>query len=467
MIERLTTLALIGLTLVACAAPRPPATRPVQTGQGGLWLYLRPPAGDAARLAFEIGAIRALGADGDSVELTVGLSSLGGGLDRERLLALGGLPPGRYRGLELSVISASVAAGRGRADLLVPDSPVLTDVDFTVRRRGGTVLSLELRYREPVGAGFEFRPDLVAAVPAQPAVDLIGLVASRGADTVSMFNKISGQVFAVVPTGKAPGGIALDQLRRRAYVAVSGEDAVEVIDLQQAAVIERLQLGSGDAPEELVLTRDGRTLLAVNRGSSTVSFIDVAGPVEIDRLAVGNGPGSLLLDPIRERVYVFSTLSDTISVLDLARRASVATLATDAQPLRGAFNRAGDRLYVIHRSSPYFTVVDPVTLSTLNRVYTGTGATALTVDPRTDRIQLARIGSGTIDIYDPLTLLPVDFIAVAGDVEHMVIDEDNNDLHLVTPRSATVRVMRLGNQQERTAIDVGTAPFRIALMGER
>jgi DNA-binding beta-propeller fold protein YncE len=461
-------LALAGFALAAgCATARRPAAGPMEAGQGGVWIYLNPLADDAARLEFTLESIAALAADGAVVPLELRLSTIGREVDRERLLAAGTLPPGSYRALELGVSAAAVGGGDGRADLLVPDGPLRVDAEFTVRRRSGTVLSLELRYRDPAGAGFEFRPALAAAVPAPPAVDLIGLVSSREAHTVSMFNKLSGRVFAVVPTGREPGGIALDRLRRLAYVAISGEDAVEVIDLQQRIVVERLQLGSGDAPEELVLTRDGRALISVNRGSGTVSFIDVGGPVEVDRVAVGNGPGSLLLDPLRERLYVFNTLADTITVVDLTRRETVATLATDAQPLRGAFNREGDRLYVIHRSSPYFTVIDPATLSTVNRVYTGTGATALTVDPRTDRIQLARIASGTVDVYDPLTLLPVDFFGVEGDVEHMVIDRENNDLHLAIRRDDTVRVTRLGNQRERAAIDVGSGPFRIALMGER
>jgi DNA-binding beta-propeller fold protein YncE len=460
-------LTLTGLVIAGCAVTPQPTLRTIEPGQGALWVYLRPLAGDASRLELDVESIAALNADGTGIPLELQLSAVDRGVDRERLLAHGALSPGSYRALQLTVSTAALRRGGDRADLVVPATPLRIDVDFAVRRRAGTVVSLELRYREPVGAGFELDPDAVAAVPAQPAVDLIGLVSSREAHTVTMFDKLSGRVFAVVPTGRQPGGIALDPLRRLAYVAISGEDAVEVIDLQQRIVVERLQLGGGDAPEELVLTRDGRALITVNRGSATVSFIDVGGPVEVDRVAVGNGPGSLLLDPLRERLYVFNTLADTITIVDLTRRATVGTLATDAQPLRGAFNREGDRLYVIHRSSPYLTVIDPATLGTVNRIYTGTGATALTVDPRSDRILLARIAAATVDVYDPLTLLPVDFFAVEGDVEHMVIDRENNDLHLAIRRDDTVRVTGLGNQRERAAIDVPPGPFRIALMGER
>jgi len=68
--------------------------------------------------------------------------------------------------------------------------------------------------------------------------------------------------------------MALDQRTKRAYVALSGEDEVDVIDVANGEVVDRIKLSGGDRPRELALTPDGRTLLVVNTGSNTVSIID-------------------------------------------------------------------------------------------------------------------------------------------------------------------------------------------------
>ncbi len=65
---------------------------------------------------------------------------------------------------------------------------------------------------------------------------------------------------------------------------------IEVIDLQSHTIINRIRMNTGDKPSEAALTPDGRTLLVVNGGSNTVSFIDPASNFETSRINVGNRP---------------------------------------------------------------------------------------------------------------------------------------------------------------------------------
>ena len=210
-----------------------------------------------------------------------------------------------------------------------------------IARRKALVLSLKFRYRESVPGGIRFAPSFAAEVPGKLATGLIGLVTSRGTNTVTVFDKVSGKVAAVVPTGTSPAGMAMDPVLRRAYVALSGEDAVEAIDLLGMDVINRGPLAIGDHPEELALTPDGKTLLSANTGSNTVSVVDAASLVETKRIQVGNGPQSILIDRAGRRAYVFNTFSNTISVLDIGAGAVVATVATESGPVRGSSTGAG------------------------------------------------------------------------------------------------------------------------------
>ena len=343
----------------------------------------------------------------------------------------------------------------------------MTSFPFAIARKKALVVTLTFRYRESLPGGIRFAPSFAAEVPGKLATGLIGLVTSRRANTVTLFDKITGKVFAVVPTGTSPAGVDLDPVLRRAYVAISGEDAVEAIDLLGADVISRGQLVIGDRPEELALTPDRKTLLSANNGSNTVSVVDAASLVETRRVQVGNGPQSILVDRAGRRAYVCNTLSNTISVLDLGTLAVIATVATEAGPVRGDFNRSGNRLYVLHKYSPYLGVFDPMTLSLVRRVYVGSGGMALKVDPRTDLIYLARRGTGEVAIYDPFSFLPVDSYRTEGDASYLTIDGEGNNLSIVLPGTNSVRTVRLIGKGTASETEVGEDPYWVTLMGER
>jgi DNA-binding beta-propeller fold protein YncE len=336
---------------------------------------------------------------------------------------------------------------------------------------------------------------LSGEIPAVAATGLIGLVSCSKTDTVIMFDKATGRVFAVVPTGRGPRGIALSQSRRRAYVALAGDDAVEAIDLLEAAVVDRVQLRQGDAPVELVLTPEdaaepvfeydltpeetedlARTpkdpvLLTVNRGSDSVSYVDPEALFETGRVPVERGPSSLSLDRTGRRAFVFNSKSDTISILPvnsiLTRSDQVPSVAIESEPLRGHLNKAGDRLYVVHGSGPHLSIMDPLQFETIGKVYVGTGATALTVDPRTDRIYIARRGTGMIEVYDPFSLLPVDSIRTDEEVGYLAIDPEENRLHIVLSRANRIRTVHLVGTKTATELDVTGAPYWVTFMGER
>lgn len=455
---------------VTCAcAPKSAVRAPAAPHGAGLHLYVGALGQEAARLTFRLAGIAAVAEDGTQTPLTLALDDLSAReVQRERLLATAELAPGSYTGLVLTVESASLEGGSGGDSALrLPDEPTLIVHPFEVANRRAVVLSLDFRYRDSIDSGFGFVPVFTARTPGRLAGGLIALASSAGSSAVTVFDKLSGEVVAVIPTDREPAGMALQQDRRRAYVAILGDDAVQTIDLLENAVIDRLPLSAGDDPVELALTPDARTLLVANRGSDTVSFVDPGELFETDRVRVGRNPRSILIDRDGLRAYVFNFGSNSISVLDVPRRAVVATISTESGPVRGKFDRTGTRLFVIHESSPNLVVIDPSALGIETRVYAGTGATALEIDTRTDRIYLARRNTGTVEIYDPMSLLPLDSIPVEGNVAFMSIDPEGNNLFIVLADRDEIRVVRLTNNRTVARTDVGRRPYWVSIMGER
>jgi YVTN family beta-propeller protein len=458
---------LASLLLFACQA-MPSLVKPRLEEEGLVVVYLHSLPQEADRLTFRLEGMSAVREDGTNVPLSLHIAEIRGKeLKRDWFLASGELPPGQYLGFSLRVAGATLKGEEGEIALPVSDEKSMTSFPFSIVKKKAQVVSLKFRYRDSLPGGIRFAPSFDAEVPAKPPSGLIVLVSSRGANTATVFDKVTGRVAAVIPTGTSPAGIALDPVSQKAYVAISGEDAVETIDLLGADVIGRGQLAIGDRPEELALTPDRRTLLSANAGSSTVSVVDTASMVETRRIQVGNGPQSILVDRAGRRAYVFNTLSNTISVLDIGTGGVVATVATESGPVRGEFNRGGNRFYVLHKYSPYLAVYDPGTLSVVRRVYVGSGGTALKVDPRTDLIYLARQGTGEIAIYDPSSFLPIDSYRTREAVSHLTIDGERNYLYVVLPGSNKVRVIRLIGKGTEYEVEVGDDPYWVTSMGER
>lgn len=469
--RRLLSLTAFALLLASCqarpflAGPRPP----LET-EGAAFVYLAPLPPEAQRLSFRVVEFYADRADGVRVPLPLSLAEVHSKtVERERLLAYGPLPSGPYIGVSLRVGNALLKGEEGVAALRLPEEATGVSIPFTIERSRAVVLRLQFRYRDSVGEEFRFTPAFSASIPGtgEVAGARIGLASSRGANAVTMFDKITGQVVSVIPTGESPAGMALDAVRNKAYVAASGEDAVDVIDLLEARVLDRLRLAGGDAPVELALTPDGETLLAANSGSNTVSLIDPLALLERDRVPVGSEPRFLLLDRAGRNAFVFNTQSNTISVLDVPRAVVTATIPTEAGPAWGQFDRDGSRLYVLQRGSPYLGIVDTSSLAAARGPYVGNGAVSLKVDPRTGWIYLARKGSTDVDVYDPFSLLPMDTVPVGGEAAFITIDGEENTLWIVVPETDRILAVGLAGKRRAAEVDLGDEPRRVTLMGER
>jgi YVTN family beta-propeller protein len=460
-------LGVLWICLAGCGATLPQiGTRP--EGDGVVYLYLQPLPQEADRLTVHLDAIAALRSGGGEVPLSVSLSELRGqDARRQRLLAVGFLPPGEYAGFSFRIADASLANDAGGSALLVPEAPTKIEFAFSVVREKGYVLSLLLRYGESVDSGYRFSPAFAIFMPDKPPVNRMGLVSNSQSNDIAVFDKKSLQVVDMIATGKGPSGMALDQRTRRAYVAITGEDGVDVIDLQSGNISDKIRLYQGDEPREVALTPDGRILLSANAGSNTVSIIDTDSRAEVTRVQVGSGPRSVTIEQTGRRAFVFNNLSNTISVLDIPGRVVITTIAVDPGPVRGQFNRQGDRLYVIHELSPYILTVNPQTLSVLTRIPVRSGMGSIKVDPGTDLVYLGRLRDFVVGLHEPVAFAPVGYVDTGASIAHMAVDGDDGNLFLVNANEGRVLAASLISRRIIREIDVGAGPYWVIVMGER
>ena len=455
------------LSLAGCHATTAFLRQPL-IEEGAVIFYVQPLPEAAERIRFRISEVWARRDDGREFPLTPAFSEYSAGtIQRQRFAASGVVPPGSYVGLAFHMRDAVLGGETGEHSLLVPEGPVLSSFPFDVRKGRAFLIEGTFRPAEAIRDRYGFTPSFTLVHPERPITALVGYVANYGANNITVFNKKTGQVVDVIATGSGPRGIALDQTRRKAYVPLADEDAVEVIDVTSDEVTNKILLSAGDRPQEPALTRDGRLLMTANKGSDTVSVIDPATFIEREKISVGKGPNAVLIDSSGRKAYVFNTLSDSISIIDLVKMTVSATISTDAGPLRGQLNRQEDALYVIHALSPYLSVMDISTLSIRHRTYVGQGASSLKVNAETDRIYIGKSHDPVVSVYAPGLDMPVDAMPAGGGVTCMAIDGEENNLYFVVPGNNALRSVNMIGNRMVMELDVGADAYWVVVMGER
>jgi YVTN family beta-propeller protein len=458
------------LALGGCVtAARPPVSEPPLQDEGSVYVYVAPLAHEGRRLAFDVKALGAVGEGGLVVPLQVVLATVGAGEPGrgERLLARGRLPSGRYTGLQLTAGAARLARGGEAVPLRVAEEPARVDASFEVRAGQAVVLTVTVDAQRSIQGEAEFTPRMTGAVPSRTPPTLVGACSNTQTNDVTLFDTWTKAVTNVSSGGRSPYGVALEPLLARAFVALAGQDQIDVVDLSRAEPASKIPMRGGDEPRALQMLPDRRTLLVVNFMSQTASFVDAFTTQEIARVRVGEAPWSVVLQRGGNRAFVLNRRSNNLTVIDLGTRVAIASVPTEPEPLFGQVSRDGKRLYVIHAGSPYMNEYALPGMTVTRKIRVGLGATAIKLDSRTDLLYIGHEEVGRIEVYDPFSALPVDAFDVPGWVSNMAIDDQQDQLFALMPAQRAIAVFDLTSRKLLSVIDVSGDPYEVKLAAER
>jgi YVTN family beta-propeller protein len=158
-----------------------------------------------------------------------------------------------------------------------------------------------------------------AGVPSPPKVP-------QTLDEAAITKRAEAALDPADPSAPYPYACRLDEERRRLYVSLWARAEVAVIDLQSNIVIDRWK--TEEHPNEMLLSKNGRTLYVANANRNTVSVIDTVRGETIETLWAalhpqsppGATPNSLALSPDEKTLFVANANINTIAVLDVSTR---------------------------------------------------------------------------------------------------------------------------------------------------
>lgn len=462
-------LLLLAMVFVSsCATPQERVSyKPPLGDQGELYFFLQPLPQEVESLSFVLSEISAVPVQGEAIPILASDMLIEGSeyVGRQKRLAAALLPPGRYKGIVLSIVRAGKETEEGEVDLLPPPSPVRLELDFSIQRGRAHALFLFLSSEFLVREGYRFTPRFVLGKPFLPPRNYTGFVSLPDENIVAVFNKKTMEIVQVIHTGTGPMGMALDQRNGTVYVAAAGSDDIDIINLTTMSIIGRIRMRSGDAPREIVLTPDGRTLLAVNSGSGTVSLIDTRSQSERARFILDPDPVWIVMGETGQSAFVLHALTNTLSILDVRRQELLAAITLDESPWRGALGRDGDNLFIVPQYTSDLLVLDTDSFVETRRVFTGGGASSITVDPRNSLVYVGT-SSAEVVVVDPDAGMYIDSFPVERDTEHLAIDGEENTLLVLSGQAGKLQKFNLVSKKMTAGLDTGSRGYALVVMGE-
>ncbi len=451
-----------------CALQAVVEKAPTLGKQGRVSLYLQPLPQEMASLTFVLDQLAVVARDGTKTALLSSPITIKGHkfIGTQKLLTTGILTPGSYQGLSIEIAEATITTEEGEMNLLVPNQPRLLTQEFNLLPGRDFALFLSLFPENLVTDNFRFSPAFSLVMPRRQTSNFTGFVSLPANHTVAVFNKRTMQVFRLLSPGSTPQGMALDDENGRLYVALAGDDAVAVIDVDTLEVVGRIKLFFGDRPVELALTGNGDTLAVANHGSRTISIIETSSLYERRRVQLNSEATCLVAGKTGRQLYVLQAMDNSVAIINLKSGRLLSSLALDESPEQGALSRDGNHLIVVGQRSNDLLVIDLQQLKVVNKIFIGSGSATIVVDSRSN---LAYIGkhSGEVVIVDAAAQMFLDSFTVSGDAEHLALDGEESTLFILSADHELIHKINRVSKQEIGIMDTAKGGHALVIMGKR
>ncbi|MGD2205514.1 MAG: beta-propeller fold lactonase family protein [Anaerolineae bacterium] len=154
----------------------------------------------------------------------------------------------------------------------------------------------------------------------------------------------------------------------------------------------------------IALTSDGALLLVVNPDSNSLTLVDIASSqvtaaqAVVAELPVGVDPRTVTVAADGQRAYVANRGSGSVSVVDLAARQTIAEVPVGYRPYGVVVSPDGSHLYVAVQGADRVVVVDTATLSIVRAVPVADRPSGLGLSPGGETLYVTHLLSNAITV---------------------------------------------------------------------
>ena len=213
-------------------------------------------------------------------------------------------------------------------------------------------------------------------------------------------------------------------------------------------------------------------IYVANRGSNTVTVIDVFAFNAIKTIAVGNAPSALAANPRKNEIYVANTESNNVSVINAETNAVVSTIGVHRAPVWISVSADGKRAYVVNSGSNNVSIIDLDARKVLATVGVGVGPAKAAVSPDGKSIAVSLRGENAVSVIDGQRAQVRTKVAIPDcqQPDSVTVLPDSTKAFVACSGSSQVAAVQLKKSAAKqdddrllTLLNVGKSPVHLAL----
>jgi YVTN family beta-propeller protein len=208
-----------------------------------------------------------------------------------------------------------------------------------------------------------------------------------------------------IPIGHQPGGVAVDPVANRVYVANEEGSSIDVIDGSSNTLITSVHVGP--KPRHVAVDPEAKRVYVTRYFCRCVSVVDAETNLPIGDVPVAGNPVGIAVNSTTGRVYV-ATLEDRtqggsfdgLVVIDAATNTVVAAAVVGATPVGVAVNPDTSWVYVTSAGSSTISVLDAASLEVLATIPVSGVSDDVVVNPATGQVYAPNPLANTVEVID-------------------------------------------------------------------
>jgi YVTN family beta-propeller protein len=219
-------------------------------------------------------------------------------------------------------------------------------------------------------------------------------------NSLSILDLRTGRVLSTIKLGqfRRPHGLTLTPDDRYLYVTVEGSQAVLEIDTGSER-IARVFPTEQNVSHMCALLPAGQKLYVTNIGSRSVSIVDLESG-GVSRLATGDGPEGIDVSPNGREVWVANRSGGDVVVIDTKTDTITARFPAGDFPIRVKFTPDGGRVLVSNARGNEIVVFDAATRAVEARIPTGEAPIGILIEPNGKTAWVAQTAADRISRID-------------------------------------------------------------------
>jgi len=291
------------------------------------------------------------------------------------------------------------------------------------------------------------------------------VVVHRADQTATLLETQSLEIVGNAPTGVGPGE-ALVAHGRTLFVSNAGTadkpgNTVSVIDVPTAKVTRTVDLGVNGRPNGLALAADGSLFVTTEASKSVVKLAAKDQSIESVYRTDQDGTHMVVLSPDGKRAYTSNRGSGSITAIDLATgKATSVPAGNGAEGID--VTPDGKELWVALRGEDKVKVFDAATLALLATVPTGKMPARLRVTPDGKGVLVICSGSNDLRLYVRATRAAAGEVALGSSPEGLMLAPGDEIAFIVLPQVDQVALVDVVRKELLGSLSAGKGPQGLA-----